>query len=512
MAQQNNPFYVDPFGGYGQSIVQGLSGLGAALGQRQQMKQQQAILQQGQEILQRGNPGEISQFMLANPEMGQRLREAMKFRNELTDKNMKDSMLRVISGANPMEVINERVQFVTEQGGDPTDTAMEAQFIQENYADDPEGYRRYVERQFEALYPDEYTKILNNRKSSVQLMGEFGKIQERATTSVLAKPTKENAIRAIRAQQTQARQLGVPIDLSDEIAYVETLETPEQIKEWAAGQSMEAKDLLGKVQQIDLGGSIVTQIVNPVTGQAQTLGTQRKTMAPGEAARLAEDRRQFAITQSTPKFVAEAGGFVLPPDVNNPQGKIIPVAGGAQAAPKLTETQAKSTGFYNRAKEASKVIEEVGKSGKIQPSLIKRGLEAIPITGSALGMVANKFVASEAQQQVEQAQRDFVNAVLRQESGAAIGQDEFDNAVRQYFPQPGDDDKVIAQKRKNREEAIKGFQVAAGPGAAFIDSFGQVDVSSIPAGAIDMLRANPNFRQAFDDKYGKGAAKQVLGN
>ena len=58
---------------------------------------------------------------------------------------------------------------------------------------------------------------------------------------------------------------------------------------------------------------------------------------------------------------------------------------------------------------------------------------------------------------MEQSQRDFVNAVLRRESGAAISNSEFDNARQQYFPQIGDDDKVIEQKRRNRELATRGI-------------------------------------------------------
>ena len=66
-------------------------------------------------------------------------------------------------------------------------------------------------------------------------------------------------------------------------------------------------------------------------------------------------------------------------------------------------------------------------------------------------------------QQVEQAQRNFVNAILRQESGAAIADSEFANAQKQYFPQPGDSKQVILQKKQNRETAIAGLQVMAGP-------------------------------------------------
>lgn len=129
----------------------------------------------------------------------------------------------------------------------------------------------------------------------------------------------------------------------------------------------------------------------------------------------------------------------------------------------LTEVQAKSTGFANRAAQAHSIINIVGANGEIQPGLLKRSLEAVPLIGEGLGTMAN-ITQSDAEQQVEQAQRNFVNAVLRQESGAAVNQSEFDNARKQYFPQPGDGPKVIEQKKQNREMAIKSLEIAAGPG------------------------------------------------
>jgi len=58
---------------------------------------------------------------------------------------------------------------------------------------------------------------------------------------------------------------------------------------------------------------------------------------------------------------------------------------------------------------------------------------------------------SDEYKQIEQAQRDFINATLRRESGAAIAPSEFENAQLQYFPQPGDTPEVVKQKQKNRE-------------------------------------------------------------
>ncbi len=64
-------------------------------------------------------------------------------------------------------------------------------------------------------------------------------------------------------------------------------------------------------------------------------------------------------------------------------------------------------------------------------------------------------IKSQKYKQVEQAQRDFINATLRRESGAAIADSEFENAQKQYFPQLGDTKEVVKQKQRNREFQFK---------------------------------------------------------
>jgi hypothetical protein len=74
---------------------------------------------------------------------------------------------------------------------------------------------------------------------------------------------------------------------------------------------------------------------------------------------------------------------------------------------------------------------------------------------------ANAALSPERQKFV-QAQRDFINAILRRESGAVISDSEFANARQQYFQQPGDSKEVLAQKAANRLQAIQGIMGAAG--------------------------------------------------
>lgn len=65
-------------------------------------------------------------------------------------------------------------------------------------------------------------------------------------------------------------------------------------------------------------------------------------------------------------------------------------------------------------------------------------------------------------QQYSQASKNFINAVLRRESGAAISPSEFDTAYSQYLIKPGDSEAVVQQKEKNRLLVQRNFVNEAG--------------------------------------------------
>jgi hypothetical protein len=139
-----------------------------------------------------------------------------------------------------------------------------------------------------------------------------------------------------------------------------------------------------------------------------------------------------------------------------------------------TEFQSKAALFGARAEEADRILNDLAKQGVERPGVIKQIAGGVPVVGGALEAGVNALPGalggpSAGQQQVEQARRDFVNAVLRQESGAVIGESEFRNAERQYFPQIGDTPQVIAQKAANRRTAIEGLKRGAGKAAYSAD-------------------------------------------
>ena len=70
--------------------------------------------------------------------------------------------------------------------------------------------------------------------------------------------------------------------------------------------------------------------------------------------------------------------------------------------------------------------------------------------------VENLLMSAE-KKQYDQAKSDFMSAILRQETGAVITEDEIEWMNKTYFPQLGDDDDVIALKRRARQQAVDGF-------------------------------------------------------
>jgi hypothetical protein len=189
-------------------------------------------------------------------------------------------------------------------------------------------------------------------------------------------------------------------------------------------------------QAVNTGNAVT--FAKPVAGQSFNVN-----MAPGEVARLNQSESQFQRSQNAPVFNADAGGFVYKPTAQAPQGGVVKVEGVGNKP--LTEGQSKAVAFGTRMQNSDKILNDLGLSG------------TNAIIPGANNVAMNPFLSNN-QQKAVQAQRDFVNATLRRESGAVISDQEFDNAAKQYFPQIGDSKEVIAQKAQNRKIAIGGIQ------------------------------------------------------
>jgi len=132
-------------------------------------------------------------------------------------------------------------------------------------------------------------------------------------------------------------------------------------------------------------------------------------------------------------------------------GKPAIIPGVRPEAKPPTDEQAKAAGFAKRLELSNKLINE---------NLFT------PTIGNQLGAQMPFSVAflSDAQQKYNQAKLEFITAQLRRESGAVIGKSEFDDADKQYFPQPGNSKELLQQKAKSRALAIQNMRDSAGPG------------------------------------------------
>jgi hypothetical protein len=158
-------------------------------------------------------------------------------------------------------------------------------------------------------------------------------------------------------------------------------------------------------------------------------------------------------------------GGDTPGFVTGPDGKPIPIPPGVDpktfrnevsranakaAAGEKTEVQAKAEIFANKMEMSNKEI-----SDGIGTSLTGKIASGIPL---------GNYVQSPEYQKYKQASSNFITALLRQESGAAISKSEFDRYDKEYMPQPGDSKEVLAQKAQARQVAIEGMKKGAGPG------------------------------------------------
>jgi hypothetical protein len=200
-----------------------------------------------------------------------------------------------------------------------------------------------------------------------------------------------------------------------------------------------------------------TSFVTPTSGLSLEMGRSPDSVAStavsmrGQDMADARSKEQATISMSKPFEVTGPDG--LPVLVQqDKQGNIKPVTGySAKVVDKpLNDSQSKALLFGERMNQSNKILSDLGKEGTTSSV---PGSKA-PVIGGIISALS-----SDNQQMLDQSKRDFLNAVLRRESGAAISPGEFDSGDKQYFPQIGDSQKVLDQKAKNRDLAVRGVLI-----------------------------------------------------
>lgn len=148
------------------------------------------------------------------------------------------------------------------------------------------------------------------------------------------------------------------------------------------------------------------------------------------------------------------------------RGQDITVRGQNLTNARAIESQAKKVAPNEKLTEGMRSTGQYAERMRAAEDLLANTRDQKPGIGEkiagALGETSANLARSADRQKALQAQRDWVRAKLRKESGAAIGVDEMNNEILTYFPQIGDSQAVIEQKKLAREQAIKGMIDASG--------------------------------------------------
>lgn len=149
------------------------------------------------------------------------------------------------------------------------------------------------------------------------------------------------------------------------------------------------------------------------------------------------------------------GGMKAPSGMTletRPDGSVSLTQGNVKGSPKLTEQQSKDLVYYERGAGALPILDKFS-------TALASPTEA---TGSRVPLIGN-YLKSDAYQQAENAGLEFLQAILRKDTGAAITPQETEEYGKVYLPRPGDGEKVLKQKEAARKRALEAIRKGLGP-------------------------------------------------
>jgi hypothetical protein len=290
----------------------------------------------------------------------------------------------------------------------------------------------------------------NTHKATVQLAERWGMV--RTPQDVVPLYVKAVNDGLMSREEAEAEINKTPQDPAQFQQYAQAQQQQGMTVAQRMKQALDEKQRADQVQQFGVTSGMTAQRdANHAAVARGQLGVAQGNLA---VSRARESREATA-----PKGTYDSDrGLIVDPRT----GESRPVtAGGAPIGPKerpvkpMNDAQSKAALFGSRMEASNKVLESLATEGTTTSIPGARA-------GFGVGPTLN-VLSSSKQQQLNQAKRDFVNAVLRRESGAVISDAEFDNAEKQYFPQVGDGDAVKKQKADNRAIAIRGVQAEVPP-------------------------------------------------
>lgn len=271
--------------------------------------------------------------------------------------------------------------------------------------------------------------------------------QQRKALSMMPASKAMEVVTGMLMQQPAAPTKGVEVDgklvnpITGEVIYGGQTQPKFQIKELADGRSY----------YIDPTGQTPPRLVNPDLDMPDDPAYTTAVQGLMQRAEMA------GLQPGTPEyneFILRGGaekGFALQIGAD---GAVQMTQGGA-SLPALTESQSKSATYATRAEGALPTLD------RFDTALTSRGNRAAEFDPTG---IAREFQSDEFQM-AQQAGNEFLQAILRKDTGAAITTQEQALYGETYIPRPGDGPAVIEQKRQARRRALEALKAGMSPSA-----------------------------------------------
>ena len=121
----------------------------------------------------------------------------------------------------------------------------------------------------------------------------------------------------------------------------------------------------------------------------------------------------------------------------------------------------------------------------VADQLIKRGDKVLEIVPLGLG----REYQDPAYQAAQTAGTEFLHAILRKDTGAAITQEENEQYGRVYLPQLGDSEQVLNLKKSARNRALIALEAGMTPDAMIALEAASGTAKNFSAMTLDQIRA-----------------------
>ena len=201
------------------------------------------------------------------------------------------------------------------------------------------------------------------------------------------------------------------------------------------------------------------RIYNPATGEWIMAPDSGQQELPSAVQALQWRAQEAGLQPGTPEyaqFIIDGGrsdGFAIDVDPATGSVSVRQGSGAGASAKPFTEGQSKDNVFATRAEGALTALDPI--AGTLT-SRSERAAEMVPF-GLARGMQTDEF------QVAQNAGDEFLQAILRKDTGAAITEQEQMLYGKTYLPQPGDSEAVMAQKQQARRRAVEAIKAGMSP-------------------------------------------------